>query len=86
MPGSCWRGSASRRKRSGWPEGNRERQHRTLTKLVSQPIFRCAVVNGKFPADVVTVSIALVSLMLPSSKTPCLTKPSVSSGSSVRSI
>jgi ABC-2 type transport system permease protein len=48
----------------GFDAINRERQHRTLAKLVSQPIFRDAVINGKFLAGVITVSIALLSLML----------------------
>lgn len=48
----------------GFDAINRERQHRTLAKLVSQPIFRDAVINGKFLAGVVTVSIALLSVML----------------------
>ena len=48
----------------GFDAVNRERQHRTLAKLVSQPIFRDAVINGKFLAGVVTVSLVLVSLLL----------------------
>lgn len=48
----------------GFDAINRERQHRTLAKLVSQPIFRDAVINGKFLAGVVTVTVALVSLVL----------------------
>ena len=48
----------------GFDAINRERHHRTLAKLVSQPIFRDAVVNGKFLAGVITVTVALVSLML----------------------
>ena len=48
----------------GFDAINRERQHRTLAKLVSQPIFRDAVINGKFLAGVITVSIALLSVML----------------------
>jgi ABC-2 type transport system permease protein len=48
----------------GFDAINRERQHGTLAKLISQPIFRDAVINGKFLAGVITVSIALVSLML----------------------
>jgi len=48
----------------GFDAINRERQHRTLAKLVSQPIFRDAVINGKFLAGVITVSIALVSMMM----------------------
>jgi len=48
----------------GFDAVNRERQHRTLAKLVSQPIFRDAVINGKFLAGVVTVSLVLASLLL----------------------
>ncbi|MBI4658548.1 MAG: ABC transporter permease [Verrucomicrobia bacterium] len=48
----------------GFDAINRERQHRTLAKLVSQPIFRDAVINGKFLAGVITVSIAVSSLIL----------------------
>jgi ABC-2 type transport system permease protein len=48
----------------GFDAINRERQQGTLAKLVSQPIFRDAVINGKFLAGVITVSIALVSLLL----------------------
>ncbi len=43
---------------------NRERNHRTLTKLVSQPIYRDAVINGKFLAGVITIAIMLASLLL----------------------
>ena len=48
----------------GFDAINRERQHRTLGKLVSQPIYRDAIVNGKFLAGVITISIALLSMML----------------------
>jgi len=48
----------------GFDAINRERHHRTLGKLVSQPIYRDAVINGKFMAGVITVSITLISLML----------------------
>lgn len=48
----------------GFDAINRERQHRTLAKLVSQPIFRDAIINGKFLAGVITVSIALASMLL----------------------
>ncbi len=48
----------------GFDAINRERQHRTLGKLVSQPIYRDAIVNGKFLAGVLTISIALLSMML----------------------
>jgi ABC-2 type transport system permease protein len=57
----------------GFDAINRERQHRTLAKLVSQPIFRDAVINGKFLAGVITVSIALVALLLLLSATGLMT-------------
>ena len=49
---------------AGFDAINRERNHRTLTKLVSQPIFRDAVINGKFLAGVITISVMLASLLL----------------------
>ncbi|RME90036.1 MAG: ABC transporter [Verrucomicrobia bacterium] len=48
----------------GFDAINRERQHRTLSKLLSQPIYRDDVVNGKFLAGIITVSIAVVSMVL----------------------
>lgn len=48
----------------GFDAVNRERQHRTLAKLVSQPIFRDAVINGKFLAGVITVGVVLLSMLL----------------------
>jgi len=48
----------------GFDAINRERHLRTLGKLLSQPIYRDAVINGKFLAGVITVSIVLVSLLL----------------------
>lgn len=49
---------------TGFDAINRERNAGTLSKLVSQPIFRDAVINGKFLAGLTTVSIMLVSLVL----------------------
>lgn len=49
---------------SGFDAINRERSNRTLTKLVSQPIYRDAVINGKFLAGVITISVMLTSLLL----------------------
>jgi ABC-2 type transport system permease protein len=43
---------------------NRERNEGTLSKLLSQPIYRDAVINGKFLAGVVTVAIMMVSIVL----------------------
>jgi len=48
----------------GFDSINRERAHGTLVKLVSQPIYRDAVINGKFFAGVTTIAILLVSIVL----------------------
>ncbi len=43
---------------------NRERNEGTLSRLLSQPIYRDSVVNGKFLAGVVTISVMMVSIVL----------------------
>ena len=43
---------------------NRERGDGTLIKIVSQPIYRDSVINGKFLAGVTTISVMLVSIVL----------------------
>jgi ABC-2 type transport system permease protein len=48
----------------GFDTINRERAHGTLIKLISQPIYRDAVINGKFLAGLTTISIMLVSIVL----------------------
>jgi ABC-2 type transport system permease protein len=48
----------------GFDAINRERSQGTLIKLVSQPIYRDAVINGKFLAGVATISIMLVAIVL----------------------
>ncbi|MBW2094867.1 MAG: ABC transporter permease subunit [Deltaproteobacteria bacterium] len=48
----------------GFDAINRERGNGTLIKLVSQPIYRDAVINGKFLAGVVTISLMLLSIVL----------------------
>jgi ABC-2 type transport system permease protein len=48
----------------GFDAINRERASRTLSKLVSQPIYRDAIINGKFAAGVVTIAIILVAIVL----------------------
>jgi len=48
----------------GFDSINRERAHGTLIKLISQPIYRDAVINGKFLAGITTISIMLVSIVL----------------------
>ncbi|MEW6265893.1 MAG: ABC transporter permease subunit [Thermodesulfobacteriota bacterium] len=48
----------------GFDAINRERNAGTLSKLVSQPIFRDAIINGKFLAGVATIAVMLTSLAL----------------------
>ena len=43
---------------------NRERNEGTLSKVLSQPIYRDAVVNGKFLAGVITITVIMVSIVL----------------------
>lgn len=48
----------------GFDAINRERGARTLSKLISQPIYRDSVINGKFLAGMVTISIMLLAILL----------------------
>ena len=48
----------------GFDTINRERNEGTLSKLLSQPIYRDAVINGKFLADVALITIMMVSIVL----------------------
>lgn len=48
----------------GFDSINRERADGTLIKLISQPIYRDAVINGKFLAGVTTIAIMVVSIVL----------------------
>lgn len=48
----------------GFDSINRERSARTLSKLISQPIYRDAVINGKFLAGLITIVIMLASIVL----------------------
>jgi ABC-2 type transport system permease protein len=48
----------------GFDAINRERNEGTLSKLLSQPIYRDSVINGKFLAGVVIVSIIMTSILL----------------------
>ena len=43
---------------------NREKAHGTLIKLITQPIYRDAVINGKFLAGVATITIMLIAIVL----------------------
>ena len=48
----------------GFDAVNRERTGRTLSKLVSQPIYRDSIINAKFLAGVTMIAIVMVSLVL----------------------
>jgi ABC-2 type transport system permease protein len=48
----------------GFDTINREKNEGTLSKLLSQPIFRDMVINGKFLAGVVMISVMMFSIVL----------------------
>lgn len=48
----------------GFDTINSEKSSGTMSRLLSQPIYRDAVINGKFLAGVVTIAIMLTSLVL----------------------
>jgi ABC-2 type transport system permease protein len=48
----------------GFDSINRERVSRTLSKLVSQPIFRDAIINAKFLSGVAIIAIILAATVL----------------------
>jgi ABC-2 type transport system permease protein len=48
----------------GFDSINRERSDRTLSKLVSQPIYRDSIINGKFLAGSVTITIMMLAIVL----------------------
>ncbi len=48
----------------GFDSINRERVSRTLSKLVSQPIYRDSIINAKFLAGVTIIAIVLVAIVL----------------------
>jgi ABC-2 type transport system permease protein len=48
----------------GFDTINREKNAGTLSKLLSQPIYRDVVINGKFLAGVAMISIMVVSIVL----------------------
>jgi len=43
---------------------NSERSNGTMSRLLSQPIYRDSVINGKFLAGVVTIAIMLTSMVM----------------------
>jgi ABC-2 type transport system permease protein len=48
----------------GFDAINRERNAGTLSKVLSQPVYRDALINGKFLAGIVTVAIVFIGLIL----------------------
>ena len=48
----------------GFDAINRERSAGTLSKLLSQPVYRDAIINAKFLAGIATIAIMFVSLVL----------------------
>jgi ABC-2 type transport system permease protein len=48
----------------GFDAINSERSNGTLGRVLSQPIFRDAVINGKFLAGLTTIAVMLVSIVL----------------------
>jgi ABC-2 type transport system permease protein len=48
----------------GFDAVNRERSERTLPRLLAQPIHRDDVINGKFAAGLIMISLALVAMTL----------------------
>jgi ABC-2 type transport system permease protein len=48
----------------GFDTINRERNEGTLSKLLSQPIYRDVVINGKFLAGVALIGVMLLAIMM----------------------
>jgi ABC-2 type transport system permease protein len=48
----------------GFDAINEERNSGTMSRLLSQPIFRDAVINGKFLAGIVTIAVMITSIVL----------------------
>jgi ABC-2 type transport system permease protein len=48
----------------GFDSINRERSTGTLSKLASQPIYRDAIINGKFLSGIITIGVMLASILL----------------------
>ncbi|MCL5962298.1 MAG: ABC transporter permease [Chloroflexi bacterium] len=48
----------------GFDAINSEKSNGTLSRILSQPIFRDAVINGKFLAGLATISLMLLSILL----------------------
>jgi ABC-2 type transport system permease protein len=48
----------------GWDAINSERNGGTLSRLISQPIYRDSVINAKFTAGLITISVIMTSIVL----------------------
>ncbi len=48
----------------GFDAINSEKNNGTLSRLISQPVYRDAVINGKFLAGAITIGIMLTSIVL----------------------
>jgi ABC-2 type transport system permease protein len=48
----------------GWDAVNSEKNRGTLSRLVSQPIYRDNIINAKFAAGIVTLAIVMLSIIL----------------------
>jgi ABC-2 type transport system permease protein len=48
----------------GWDAINSEKNRGTLSRLVSQPIYRDNIINAKFAAGVITLSVVMLSIVL----------------------
>jgi len=48
----------------GFDAINKERNNGTLSKLLAQPVYRDAIINGKFLAGLVTITVTFLSLVL----------------------
>ena len=48
----------------GFDSINREKSNGTLSRLAAQPIYRDAIINGKFLSGVATIAVMVVSIVL----------------------
>jgi ABC-2 type transport system permease protein len=48
----------------GFDAINEERNNGTMSRLLSQPIFRDAVINGKFLSGIVTIAVMITTIVL----------------------
>jgi ABC-type transport system involved in multi-copper enzyme maturation permease subunit len=53
----------------GFDAVNGEHSRRTLSRILSQPIYRDALLFGKFIAGIITLAISLLALLHPTTRT-----------------